>query len=150
MFERTSRGHGSFQLPCHCTYLKWSDVLIPIIYNSVAHESRGELEKAAERDRVEDIIRKLEIYTPIEATATSEALEGRWALAYGSDDPTRSSPFFWAFRWFLYSYFNSVALNIIIHSQAQFTLLSALRAHVHPNGDRIARIWSTAMVLSQN
>lgn len=36
--------------------------------------------------------------TPIADTATSEALLGRWALVYASEDPTRSSPFFWAFR----------------------------------------------------
>lgn len=53
----------------------------------------------AERCRVEDVIWELEMRTPIEETATSEALLGRWALVYASEDATRSSPFFWAFRY---------------------------------------------------
>lgn len=59
---------------------------------------RGQLATPAERGRIEDVIWDLEMRTPIASTATSEALEGRWALAYASEDPTRSSPFFWAFR----------------------------------------------------
>lgn len=47
---------------------------------------------------MEDVIWELEMRTPIEETATSEALLGRWALVYASEDATRSSPFFWAFR----------------------------------------------------
>lgn len=52
----------------------------------------------AERSRVEDVIWELEMRTPIADTATSQALLGRWALVYASEDATRSSPFFWAFR----------------------------------------------------
>eukprot|EP00903_Cladosiphon_okamuranus_P019804 g18203.t2 len=59
---------------------------------------RGQLATPAERSRVEDVIWELEMRTPIADTATSEALLGRWALVYASEDPTRSSPFFWAFR----------------------------------------------------
>ncbi|CAM9597452.1 unnamed protein product [Pylaiella littoralis] len=59
---------------------------------------RGQLATKAERCRVEDVIWELEMRTPIEETATSEALLGRWALVYASEDATRSSPFFWAFR----------------------------------------------------
>lgn len=59
---------------------------------------RGQLATCAERNRVEDAIWELEMRTPIEETASSEALLGRWALVYASEDPTRSSPFFWAFR----------------------------------------------------
>ncbi|CAN0220811.1 unnamed protein product, partial [Hapterophycus canaliculatus] len=59
---------------------------------------RGQLATRAERSRVEDVIWELEMRTPVEETATSEALLGRWALVYASEDPTRSSPFFWAFR----------------------------------------------------
>ncbi len=47
---------------------------------------------------MEDVIWELEMRTPIADTAASEALLGRWALVYASEDPTRSSPFFWAFR----------------------------------------------------
>lgn len=59
---------------------------------------RGQLATVEERNRMEDIIWELEVRTPIDNPATSEALEGRWALVYASEDPTRSSPFFWAFR----------------------------------------------------
>lgn len=61
-------------------------------------KNRGQLATPAERSRVEDVIWELEMRTPIADTATSEALLGRWALVYASEDPTRSSPFFWAFR----------------------------------------------------
>lgn len=61
--------------------------------------NRGQLATAAERSRVEDVIWELEMRTPIAETATSEALLGRWALVYASEDATRSSPFFWAFRY---------------------------------------------------
>lgn len=64
----------------------------------VFHLQRGQLATPAERNRVEDVIWELENRTPIQETATSEALVGRWALVYASEDPTRSSPFFWAFR----------------------------------------------------
>lgn len=60
--------------------------------------NRGQLATPTERSRVEDVIWELEMRTPIVDTATSEALLGRWALVYASEDPTRSSPFFWAFR----------------------------------------------------
>lgn len=59
---------------------------------------RGQLATRSERGRIEDVIWELEMRTPIEHTATSDALIGRWALVYASEDPTRSSPFFWAFR----------------------------------------------------
>ncbi|CAM9448974.1 unnamed protein product [Ectocarpus sp. 12 AP-2014] len=59
---------------------------------------RGQLATPAERGRVEDVIWELEMRTPVEDTATSTALLGRWALVYASEDATRSSPFFWAFR----------------------------------------------------
>ncbi|CAM9628618.1 unnamed protein product [Ascophyllum nodosum] len=59
---------------------------------------RGQLATPQERYRAEDLIWELEARTPIEDSATSEAIRGRWALVYASEDPTRSSPFFWAFR----------------------------------------------------
>lgn len=68
---------------------------------STLYHNRGQLATPAERSRVEDVIWELEMRTPIEDTATSEALLGRWALVYASEDPTRSSPFFWAFRYAL-------------------------------------------------
>jgi len=33
-----------------------------------------------------------------DSPAQSPALDGEWALVYASENPTRSSPFFWAFR----------------------------------------------------
>ncbi|CAM9614155.1 unnamed protein product [Choristocarpus tenellus] len=60
--------------------------------------ARGQFATASERGRVEDIIYELEQRTPILDTSTSRELEGRWALVYGSEDASRSSPFFWAFR----------------------------------------------------
>ncbi|CAM9195411.1 unnamed protein product [Discosporangium mesarthrocarpum] len=59
---------------------------------------RGQLATPGEKGRIEDIIYELEQRKPITDTATSSRMEGRWALVYASEDVTRSSPFFWAFR----------------------------------------------------
>ena len=68
------------------------------VLGALSRSCRGQLATCAERNRVEDAIWELEMRTPIEETASSDALLGRWALVYASEDATRSSPFFWAFR----------------------------------------------------
>lgn len=79
-------------------YIFLSEICGKTTKNTPSKKKRGQLATPAERARVEDLIWELEVRTPIEDTATSQALLGRWALIYASEDPTRSSPFFWAFR----------------------------------------------------
>lgn len=43
-------------------------------------------------------VSELEQQNPTPSPAESELLKGRWLLVYASEDATRSSPFFWAFR----------------------------------------------------
>ncbi|CAM9491568.1 unnamed protein product [Chrysoparadoxa australica] len=60
--------------------------------------NRGQLATDFQRRQIEDCIYELEDRSPIRDSASSPAILGTWALIYSSEDVTRSSPFFWAFR----------------------------------------------------
>lgn len=59
---------------------------------------RGRLLDSAGRYRAASLLQDLEMQNPTADPAESPLLQGRWTLVYSTDDPTRSSPFFWAFR----------------------------------------------------
>lgn len=59
---------------------------------------RGKLLSRWEKARMESLLEQLEARNPTPEPAYSSLLPGKWSLVYTPDDPTRSSPFFWAFR----------------------------------------------------
>jgi hypothetical protein len=65
-----------------------------------AASDRGRYLSEAERRTVSGVIERLEAHNPAAASdsSLSDQLQGKWLLVYATDDPTRSSPFFWAFR----------------------------------------------------
>eukprot|EP00639_Heterosigma_akashiwo_P006212 CAMPEP_0194588192 /NCGR_PEP_ID=MMETSP0292-20121207/19609_1 /TAXON_ID=39354 /ORGANISM="Heterosigma akashiwo, Strain CCMP2393" /LENGTH=329 /DNA_ID=CAMNT_0039444599 /DNA_START=149 /DNA_END=1138 /DNA_ORIENTATION=- len=60
--------------------------------------SRGQTETQIQKGQIYSLIEQLEKANPTDRPAYSEKLNGEWLLCYTSDDPSRSSPFFWAFR----------------------------------------------------
>jgi len=63
-----------------------------------AATKRGQKGTEPQKGKIYALLEKLERINPTLLTAQSELLNGEWTLAYSSDDLTRSSPFFWAFR----------------------------------------------------
>jgi len=63
-----------------------------------AATNRGQTGSPAILDRVQDALEELESMNPTASPAASPLLDGKWALVYASEDPTRCSPFFWAWR----------------------------------------------------
>lgn len=63
-----------------------------------AASDRGQSGNTATQRRCERIIAALESCNPTPSPECSTLLEGSWQLVYASEDPTRCSPFFWAWR----------------------------------------------------
>jgi len=60
---------------------------------------RGQCGSEAARTEVLDLVEALETLNPTKAPASAEELlQGDWRLVFASEDVTRSSPFFWAWR----------------------------------------------------
>jgi len=60
---------------------------------------RGQGGGAAARREVLELVEALELLNPTKAPAVAEELlQGDWRLVFASEDVTRSSPFFWAWR----------------------------------------------------
>ncbi|CEM18277.1 unnamed protein product [Vitrella brassicaformis CCMP3155] len=69
------------------------------LLESAAASGRGQFAlEGASRATFDSILADLEALNPTPAPATSPLLKGTWRLVYASEDVTRSSPFFWAFR----------------------------------------------------
>eukprot|EP00929_Paragymnodinium_shiwhaense_P015265 TRINITY_DN123328_c0_g1_i1.p1 TRINITY_DN123328_c0_g1~~TRINITY_DN123328_c0_g1_i1.p1 ORF type:complete len:303 (-),score=40.50 TRINITY_DN123328_c0_g1_i1:240-1148(-) len=67
-----------------------------------AGSCRGQCATDRMKGQALDLIDSLEALNPTAASAeATELLEGRWRLVFASEDVSRSSPFFWAWRQFL-------------------------------------------------
>lgn len=80
---------------------------IPTATDATVNEIKAKLvqvcgSSAVTMDRVQSLVRDLEEAAETagigQASAVSGLLSGQWELLYCSEDDTRSSPFFWAFR----------------------------------------------------
>jgi len=80
---------------------------IPTATDAIVNEIKAKLvqvcgSSAVTKDRVQSLVRDLEEAAETagigQASAVSGLLSGQWELLYCSEDDTRSSPFFWAFR----------------------------------------------------
>jgi len=63
-----------------------------------ASTDRGQRGNDVLNQRCVDLIGQLERCNPTSEPAQSPLLDGCWRLIYASEDPTRCSPFFWAWR----------------------------------------------------
>ena len=61
-----------------------------------ARADRGQTENPQDNTQIKEIIDKLEL--AMIGQGTTARLDGKWELVWASEDVTRSSPFFWAFR----------------------------------------------------
>ena len=84
-----------------------TDFVDPIAADATINAMKAKLvqvcgSSAVTKDRVQNLVRDLEEAAETmgigQASAVSGLLPGQWELIYSSEDDTRSSPFFWAFR----------------------------------------------------
>mmetsp|Transcript_92321 Transcript_92321/g.296895 ORF Transcript_92321/g.296895 Transcript_92321/m.296895 type:complete len:339 (-) Transcript_92321:138-1154(-) len=70
-----------------------------MLLEAAAATCRGQCGTEEERRETLRLIEELEFANPTPEPATAmDLLEGEWRLVYASEDVTRSSPFFWAWR----------------------------------------------------
>lgn len=74
-----------------------TDSLCQDLLRAAERSGRGQAGSDPENRQVRDLISRLELAMLGQRT-TAALLNGTWELAWASDDVTRSSPFFWAFR----------------------------------------------------
>merc|ERR1711988_1575029 len=68
------------------------------VYQLASISQRGKYMTTSQRSEINQYIKELENQNPTAFPADDALLIGKWQLVYSSDDATRSSPFFWAFK----------------------------------------------------
>lgn len=68
------------------------------LLEAAAGTCRGQCGSNAARSAVLELVEAMEALNPTTAPAENNLLEGEWRLVFASEDVTRSSPFFWAWR----------------------------------------------------